>query len=199
MTTAGHDFLQRRHASGIIAELTRSASAAIIAALPARPGETAEATVIQQRTGLGAREFWTTVTRLADLKLVRHASGHLMLDHESITTVSQGLIADSPLVPLLDERPQLRAFVERGRVVRMPTEPKLVDELYLALAELIERDTVLTEQEINQIIAVVHDDPAEIRRGLVDRGLVERSPETQTYRRPTSDQSKQMLVESEEQ
>src|SRR5690606_28996345 len=166
MSIAGDNFLQRRQASGVIAELTRSASAAIIAALPARPGETAEATVIQQRTGLGTKEFWTTVTRLADLKLVRHVSGHLMLDHESINSVSQGLIADSPLIPLLDERPRLRVFVERGRVVRMPTEPKLVDKLYLALAELIERDTTLTEQEINQIIAVVHDDPAEIRRGL---------------------------------
>lgn len=193
MSAARDDFVVRHLASGVIAELTRPATAAVVAELPGRPGQSIDAGTVRQRTGLGPREFWTTVARLVDIRVVHHDSGaddhdggRLSLARGAVHALVDQLVADSPLVPILAERPELRAFVERGRVVRMPSEPRLLEQLYRALAEIVEAGTELTEDEVNRAIVVVHDDPAQIRRGLVDRQLLDRSPGTLSYRRSTA-------------
>lgn len=175
---------QRHHAARSLHELSRPAGAAVVAQLPARPGATASTEVVRRRSGLSIKEFWTTVGRLESLGLVRRSSDGLMLDHDRLGRIVDGWIADSPLNSIMVGHPRLKSFVQWGRVTRMPTEPALIDELYEALGFLFDSGETLIETEVNTRIGAVHDDPAEVRRALVDRGLLCRDAGSAIYLRP---------------
>jgi|GEM_PF-6969282 len=175
---------ERHRTAQLLSELTRPASALVVAHLPARPGATISSAQLQQRTSLPGKEFWVTVGRLVEVGVVRRTANGLALDRDQLDGAVTALVADSPLTAILPHHPRLESFCRWGRVVRAPVEPELVDELYAALAELFQPGETLTESEVNARIVSVHDDPAEVRRGLVDRGLLHRNPGTALYRRP---------------
>lgn len=175
---------ERHHAVRLLRELCRPASAAVIAALPARADAGAAADTVRERTGLSVKEFWTAVGRLVDLGLIRRTDGRLAVARDELDRISDRWVRDSPLPAIVDRHPTMAPFVQSGRVTRMPTEPRLIDDLYAGLAELFEPGETLTEAQVGDRIGRVHDDPAEIRRGLVDRGRLIRRPGSPTYHRP---------------
>lgn len=183
MTTTP-DLVQRHRAARLLHELSRPASAAVIANLPAGPGHTLDAEQVRTGSALSIKEFWTTVSRLESLGVLRRTAAELALDHDRRDQIVDSLVADSPLIDTSRRWPRLTAFVHCGRVTRMPTEPVLIDELYEELAELFKPGESMTESVVNARIAAVHDDPAEVRRGLVDRDLLRRQPGRAVYRRP---------------
>ncbi|MGJ6981358.1 DUF2087 domain-containing protein [Aestuariimicrobium soli] len=172
----------RHRAAIVIHELTRPTGAAVIAALPARPGGTAPADEVRARTGMATATFWTTVGRLVDVGVVARTGDQLALDRDSLATLTSGLVEQGRWRAIGVDHPRLAAFVRFGRVTRMPTDPALAAELYAALAGLFDPGETLTEDEVNARIDEVHDDPAAIRRELVDRGWLERAPGSSTYR-----------------
>lgn len=182
--TTPPDLVQRHQAARLLHELCRPASAAVIANLPAGPGQRLDTEKVRTGSALSIKEFWTTVSRLEALGVLRRTPGQLGLDHDHRDLVVDRLVADSPLADTSQRRPQLTAFVRCGRVTGMPTEPVLIDELYNELADLFSTGESMTESVVNARIAAVHDDPAEVRRGLVDRGLLRRQPGSAVYRRP---------------
>ncbi|GAB3917192.1 hypothetical protein GCM10011575_32350 [Microlunatus endophyticus] len=107
-----------------------------------------------------------------------------MVDHDLLDRVVDGWTADSPLNPIMVDHPRLRSFVQWGRITRMPTERALIDELYAMLGQLFSTGETMIESEVNARLATVHDDPAEARRALVDRGLLARAPGSGIYVRP---------------
>ena len=176
--------LERHRAAQLLSELTRPTSALVVAHLPARPGSTISSAQLQQRTSLPGKEFWSTIGRLVESGVVRRTVDGLTLDRDQLDGAVTALVADSPLTAILPRHPRLEPFCRWGRVVRAPVEPELVDELYAALAALFEPGETLTESEVNARIISIHDDPAEVRRGLVDRNLLQRTPGSARYRRP---------------
>lgn len=118
------------------------------------------------------------------LGVVTRTADGLALARDHLDQVVGSWVADSPLHAVVATHPRLAAFVQWGRITRMPIEPALVEELYTALAELFDSGETLAEVDVNARIAAVHDDPAEVRRALVDRGLLHRTPGTAVYRRP---------------
>ena len=174
----------RQHCAQLLHELTRPATAAIIAELPQRRGRYSPIDDVHRRSGLPAKEFWTTISRLETLGILSRTAETLLLDHDQLDRAVDALVADSPLNSIMVERPRLRSFVRWGRVTRMPTEPSLLDELYEALADLFESGETLSESAVNDRILDVHGDPAEVRRALVDRGLLRRKPGSLVYVRP---------------
>jgi len=78
----------------------------------------------------------------------------------------------------------LDRFVENGRIMRWPAAASARDEvLRWALDRTIESE-VLGERELTERLAGLTDDPALLRRALVDAGLLARSPDGSDYRRP---------------
>src|SRR5699024_1493631 len=138
----------------------RPQSAAVLAQLPARPGVAIKATEIQPATGLSPKAFWTTVGRLVDAGVVQQDSGRVQLDRASIDGRLSAWVADSPLHAIVERHPRLGPFVAWGRVVRMPSEPDLIEELYAGLASLFTPGEQLDEPQVNARIRCVHDDPA---------------------------------------
>lgn len=177
------ELIERHRSARLLSEVCRPQSAAVLAQLPARPGVGIAAAEIQRSSGLSPTTFWATVSRLEGVGVLRRESGQVQLDRETIEERLRRWVAGSPLPGIVDQHPRIRPFVAWGRVIRMPTEPDLIDELYAALAQLFAPGEELIESDVNARILAVHDDPAEIRRGLVDRGLLARSPGTAHYRR----------------
>ncbi|GIF12666.1 DUF2087 domain-containing protein [Actinoplanes teichomyceticus] len=101
---------------------------------------------------------------------------------EALREAAQALVATQPITPLLGEYPQLRSFFAHGRLTGLP--PTL-SERHQQLAELLARflavEGVLTEDEVNQRIAVLTDDVAAVRRMLVDTGWLERDRAGTSY------------------
>lgn len=182
--TESMNLRQRHQAARLLHELSRPTSAAVIAQLPVRPGVASSVAAVQHGSALSVREFWTTVGRLEAVGVVQRTAEGLALDRARLDRMINDWVADSPLDAVLGRHPRLRPFVDWGRVTRTPTEPSLLDELYAGLAELFPPGGTVSEGEVNARIAEVHDDPAEIRRGLVDRGWLRRAPGSGSYRRP---------------
>lgn len=178
------DLIERHRAARLLHEVCRPAAAAVIAQLPARPGMTAGPDAVREGAGLSIKEFWTTIRRLTSVGVLLRTADGLMLDHDQLDRITDGWVADSPLNPIMIRHPRLAAFVQWGRVTRMPTEPELIEELYEALGDLFRAGEALPEADVNSRVAAVHDDPAEVRRGLVDRGLLLRRPGSGIYRKP---------------
>jgi hypothetical protein len=176
--------VERHRAARLLHELSRPASAAVIAHLPLRPGTAVSADVARHRSALSIKQFWATVSRLEALGVLERSTEGLSLARDQLNKVVDHWVADSPLYATIVRHPRIRPFVQWGRVTSMPTDSDLVDEMYVALAELFDSGERLVEAEVNARIANVHDDPAEVRRGLVDRGLLHRTPGTAVYRRP---------------
>lgn len=172
------------YAAQLVHELCRPASAGVIAQLPSRPGASVPADEARQQCGLSVKEFWTTVSRLESLGVIARTTEGLSLARDQLHQVLHGWVSDSPLHAVVADHPRLAPFVDWGRVTRTPTEPALIEELYAALAELFHSGETLTEAEVNARIAAVHDDPADVRRALVDRRLLLRTPGSATYRCP---------------
>lgn len=178
------DLVHRHRVAVLLHELTRPASAAVIAQLPPRPGRQAAAEDVQLASGLELTVFWSTVARLESLGVVLREGRMMSRDDAALTATTSGLVADGPLAHTLEQHPRLSPFLRLGRVVREPIEPVLVEELVRVLAGLFEPGEELDETEVNARITPVHDDPAQVRRSLVDRGLLVRSPGSGRYRVP---------------
>ena len=171
-------------AAQLVHELCRPASAGIVTQLPSRPGASVPADDARRASGLSIKEFWTTVSRLESLGILIRTQDGLSLARDQLHRILHDWVADSPLHALVADHPRLAPFVDWGRVTRTPTEPALIEELYAALAELFHPGESLTEAEVNARIALVHDDPADVRRALVDRRFLLRTAGSSTYRCP---------------
>ena len=87
-----------------------------------------------------------------------------------------------PITPLLGEYPHLRGFFAHGRLTALP--PTMSDR-YQQIGELFARflalDGLYGEDEINRRLSAVTDDPASVRRMLVETGWLERDSAGSTY------------------
>jgi hypothetical protein len=100
--------------------------------------------------------------------------------HEPSTDPDPGV----PLRRLTEGEKVLRAFVRDGRIVSIPAKPKKRE---LLLPYILERcfpeDREYEEKEVNQRLALLHQDVAALRRYLIDGRLMSR--EGGIYRRTT--------------
>lgn len=78
-------------------------------------------------------------------------------------------------------------FLRDGRIVQYPARPSDRMELLRWVADqALEEGETLSEQAVNARLSAFHDDPAVLRRYLVDAGLVDRDRAGSAYeRKPT--------------
>jgi len=77
----------------------------------------------------------------------------------------------------------LARFLEDGRIARWPAAASAREELLRWTLDRVITDEPLGERELTERLAEVTDDPALLRRALVDAGLLSRSPDGSDYRR----------------
>jgi hypothetical protein len=156
----------------IVGELTRRAAdgrrplaiAEIAAALDAPIRKVADAVSRLHSAGLLERLDQTYTVRLATLR-----------------EAADNLDAENPLTELLDDAPRLRGVFTHGRLVTLPDLSIHGRDLAMLLGRLIDFEDAVDESEINRRLAVVSDDPAQLRRLMVDEGVLVRDRAGTTY------------------
>jgi hypothetical protein len=74
----------------------------------------------------------------------------------------------------LESRPELRAFVQNGRIIRMPAKRARRLLLLDCVAQAFEPGRQYRESEVDEALKRTYDDHATLRRYLVDEGFLSR-------------------------
>lgn len=156
----------------VVGELTRRAAdgqrslavAEIAAALDAPIRKVADAVSRLHSAGLLERIDQTYAVRLATLR-----------------EAADDLDAENPLTDLLADAPRLRGVFTHGRLVTLPDLSIHGHDLAMLLGRLIDFDGTVEEAEINRRLAIVSDDVAQLRRLMVDEGVLVRDRAGTTY------------------
>lgn len=106
-----------------------------------------------------------------------------------VTIDGEAVLPADPFTPLLGHRPAaqgIERFLRGGRIAAWPKRPADRADLLAWAAEraVPESTASVDERAVTAALAAVSDDPATLRRDLVDAGLLERAPDGSSYRRP---------------
>jgi hypothetical protein len=166
----------------MLATLAHPDVAAVLAALPRRPGTPAHLDELRPQTGLSLRPFGDAIGRGLDAGvLTAPGPGQIALDADAVRAAIDGLVAQSPLAAALAD-PDLAPFIPWGRLQDYPSELEPLDRLCRHLLPLFEAGREYSEPGVNGLLLQVTDDYAGLRRALVDRGVLTRTPDGGSYR-----------------
>lgn len=168
-------------AASQLAALAQPDVAAVVAALPRRPGSTATLTELGEGSGLEMRTLGKAVARARDAGIVRLEGDRVGAEQTGPRDAVAHLVALTPLGALLADRPELAAEAPYGFVHGVPTGDHAEDLLALLAAQLPTAE--LSEAEVSAQLSMFGDDPAGLRRALVDSGLLWRTLDGARYRR----------------
>ncbi len=170
-------------AADLLAQLAAPARLQVFAELVHFGGEGVTLAELSIRLDMPKPEVAEVLGRLVSAGLAFGTGNGLFRARTDIfRETAQALDRAQPIAPLLAGYPQLRSYFAHGR---LPALPPTLSERYRQIAELIARflavEGVLTEDEVNQRIAVIADDVAAVRRMLVETGWLERDRAGTSY------------------
>ncbi len=160
----------------IVGELTRRAAAG------QRPLAIAE---IAAAVDAPIRKVADAVSRLHGVGLLERIDQTYTARPAILREAADDLDAENPLNDLLADAPRLRGVFTHGRLVTLPDVSIHGHDLAMLLGRLIEFDGAVDEAEINRRLAVVSDDVAQLRRLMVDEGVLVRDRAGTTYEMAT--------------
>ena len=137
---------------------------------------------IAQRSGLDETDVQAALPRLVGSGLVSQDGGlHIPAEalQEAARRRPERVRGATDATP--DEQRILRNFVVDGRLVRLPARSAQKRVVLGYVARRFDDDRSYEEREVNEVLRGFHDDPASLRRYLVDEGLLER--ESGIYRK----------------
>jgi hypothetical protein len=161
---------------GLLADDDRRAVAAALILGASRLAEVTAA------TGLDVPRAAKALTRLVDGGLVeRGADGSLVLLGQAFAVAARAAAAARPAADAAGEAgvsgeaaKVLRSFVRDGRLTQIPTTRSKRLVVLDRLAQEFEPGRRYPERTVNAILRRWHDDPAALRRYLVDEGFLSR-------------------------
>lgn len=144
-------------------------------------------TEIAARAGISEDETARALAQLAGAEIVRQGAGGLEVDLGTFARAARAAATPRKRADLSDATPEqaavLRNFVDgEGRITALPAREGKRLLVLEYVAARFEPGREYAEREVNGLLLGVHDDPASLRRYLVDAGLLER--EAGVYRRP---------------
>jgi len=156
--------------------------AAVLAALPRRPGTPALLDELRPQTGLALRSFGDAIGRGLDAGvLTAPTPDRIAYDVDAVRATVDALVAQSPIGADVAD-PDLGPFLPWGRLQGIPSDPELAERLGRHVLSLFEPGRDYAEPAVNGVLLKVTDDYAGLRRALVDRGLMVRASDGSRYR-----------------
>lgn len=137
---------------------------------------------VARAAGLSAREAAVALGRLRERGVVVGAPGSLRVHHELFQDFARDNQAPAPA-----EDPDIRAFVQNGRILRLPASwQRKVAVLRHVVDSAFAPGATYDERSVNDTLRAWCDggevDHVSVRRYLVDLGLLDRDNATSTYR-----------------
>jgi hypothetical protein len=160
----------------IVGELTRRAAAGERPLTIAEIGAALDAPI---------RKVADAVSRLHGVGLLERIDEAYTARPATLREAADDLDAESPLTNLLTDAPRLRGVFTHGRLVNLPDLSIHGRDLATLLGRLIDFDGAVDEAEINRRLAIVSDDVAQLRRLMVDEGVLVRDRAGTTYEMAT--------------
>lgn len=140
-------------------------------------------TAIAERVGLTEDETARALAHLAGTGLVRQGGRGLEVDVRVLAQAAQAASTPRPRLVVEGATPEQEAVVRNfltaeGRLRALPARAGRRRLVLEWVAGRLERGRRYSEKEVNGVLLSVHDDPASLRRYLVDGGLLARDAGT---------------------
>jgi hypothetical protein len=127
------------------------------------------------------RKVADAVSRLHGIGLLDRIDQTYAARPAALREAADDLDAENPLMDLLADVPRLRGVFTHGRLVTLPDLSIHGHDLATLLGRLIDFEGTVDEAEINRRLAIVSDDVAQLRRLMVDEGVLTRDRAGTTY------------------
>ena len=168
----------------MLATLAHPDVAAVLAALPRRPGTPSPLDELRGLSGLSLRSFGDAIGRGLDAGvLTAPAPGQIAFDADAVHAAVHALVTLSPVGADAADH-DLGPFLPWGRLQRLPSDPEHLDRVCSRVKALFEAGREYSEPSVNGLLLQVTDDYAGLRRALVDRGFLLRPADGSRYRLP---------------
>lgn len=152
----------------------------VVAAIVLGASTVAEAA---ERAGLTEDETARALAHLAGIGLVRQGEHGLEIDLHVLSEAARAASTPRPRPVIVNATPEQEAVVRNfvdaeGRIRALPAREGRRGLVLEWVAGRFERDRRYSEKEVNGVLLGVHDDPAVLRRFLVDEGVLAREAGT---------------------
>lgn len=129
------------------------------------------------RSGLPAPVVGKALRRLESAGLVRTVDGALQVHEELFKQAARAERPEPEDLGLVDPADEvtLRAFFRAGRLTRFPVAPAKVTIVLRHIVTVFEPGVRYPEREVSALLSAFHADHAQLRRLLVDNGLLTRA------------------------
>jgi hypothetical protein len=172
-------------AADLLSQLSHPVRLAIVAELARRAAEGRRPLLLAEiaaAVDVPIRDAGDAVSRLFAIGLVERAGDAYTATLSTLRHAADELDAENPVVGMLADLPRLRGVFSHGRLVGVPDLSVHGHDIACLLARLIEFDGTVDEAEVNRRLTVVSDDVAQLRRIMVDEGVLIRDPAGTAYR-----------------
>ena len=144
--------------------------------------ETLTTSQVAERLGMRPKEAMDHITFLSHFGYLKNRDNVYSLDNESLTTLSRQVLQGSrPQSKAEDfegddyDRKVLKDFVfPDGKLKAIPSQNKKVSVILRYVLPVFEVGVRYPEKQVNELLRRYYDDPATLRRYLVDEGLLKR-------------------------
>ena len=141
------------------------------------------------RAGVSDDEAARALAHLVGAGMIRQGGSGLEVDLGAFSRAARAVATPRKRADLSDASPEqaavLRNFVDGdGRITALPARESKRRVVLEYVAERFEPGREYGEREVNGLLLSIHDDPASLRRYLVDEGLLERT--AGVYRRASA-------------
>jgi hypothetical protein len=148
----------------------------VFAAIALGAGSVAEAA---KRAALGEDETARALAHLVGIGLVRQGESGLEVDLRILATAARAASTPRPRPTVEGATPEQEAVVRNfltseGRLSALPARDAKRRLVLEWVAGRFDRGRSYDEKEVNGVLLGLHDDPASLRRFLVDEGLLQR-------------------------
>jgi DNA-binding transcriptional ArsR family regulator len=164
-------------AAELLSQLSHPVRLAIVADLARRSASGGRPLLIAEiaaAVDVPIRDAADAVSRLYALGLLERVGHAYTTRLATLRDAAGDLDAENPVNALLAEAPRLRGVFTHGRLVALPDLDVHGRDLAQLLGRLIRFDGEVDEAEVNRRLALVSDDVAQLRRLMVDEGVLVR-------------------------
>lgn len=128
------------------------------------------------RSGLSAPVVGKALRRLESAGLVTTADGALVLHEELFKAAARSDRPEPEDLGVVDpaDEATLRAFIRNGRLTHLPVARAKVEVVLRYIVTTFEPGLRYPERDVNAMLSALHADYAQLRRTLVDHGLLTR-------------------------
>jgi hypothetical protein len=165
------------------ADTQRIRAAALLLDEALRPEELAA------RLNISTAEGMRCLGMLGRLELLEQQDGRYHINAKALEALSHAVLARRQAPQQAAQSPEAAQeqavqrgfFTSEGRLREMPGQAGKRAVALRLVARMFEPGQRYTEKEVNAMLLRVHDDPASLRRYLVDGRLLDRAPDGSAY------------------